>query len=82
MRFEDSWRGTLARQHSLFRRLSIKHLQGVSNVAGRLLFSSRGFTVPAGCSSLLPAVQVSLTMSRLSLSNVKGELGCVHSYYA
>ena len=48
------------------------------NVAGRWLFSARGCTVPAGCSLLLPALQVSSIMSRLSSSGlVHGESGHV-----
>jgi len=53
-------------------------LNFLSNVANRLFFSARGCTVSAGCSSLLPALQVSVTISRLSSWSVKGELGCVH----
>jgi len=41
----------------------------LSNVANRLFFSARGCTVPAGCSLLLPALQVSLTMSWFSSSH-------------
>ena len=48
-------------------------------MAGRLFLSARGCTVPAGCSSLLPALQVSVTISRLFSSSVKGELGCVRA---